>query len=150
MIIDKIKNSAFYFGLDSKIDKGLNFLNDNDLLKMESGKVMIEEDKIFAIIQEYNTIDKSTGKWEAHRKYIDIQYAVEGCEMIGYTNLEGLEVTEKYDPDKDVGFYNGKGDFFLLEPGTFAIFTPEDAHMPGISSGKTSKVKKIVVKIMVE
>jgi len=29
----------------------------------------------------------------------------------------------------------------------FAIFFPEDVHMPGISTGKISAVKKLVIKV---
>ncbi|PIV18458.1 MAG: hypothetical protein COZ15_03260 [Elusimicrobia bacterium CG_4_10_14_3_um_filter_49_12_50_7] len=36
-----------------------------------------------------------------------------------------------------------------VEAGMFAIFFPDDLHMPGIKSGQISKVKKVAVKIRV-
>jgi beta-galactosidase beta subunit len=34
-------------------------------------------------------------------------------------------------------------------PGTFAIFFPNDAHMPLVSQGKEFKLTKLVVKVRV-
>jgi len=43
----------------------------------------------------------------------------------------------------------GEGDHLSVHEGTFALFTPDDAHMPGISAEIEQQVKKIVVKILV-
>ena len=48
--------------------------------------------------------------WEAHRKYIDVQYIVDGSERMGYTYLRSeLVVREPYDPQKDFAFYEAAG-----------------------------------------
>jgi len=92
------------------------------------------------------------GRWEAHRRYIDIQYLVSGIERIGYTPVANLALTTPYDEDKDVAFYQGHGDILTLEPGMFAVFFPHDAHMPMLceAGGSPKQVRKIVVKIPVE
>jgi YhcH/YjgK/YiaL family protein len=38
-------------------------------------------------------------------------------------------------------------DLDAIDPGTFFIFTPEDAHRPGIQVAGYESVKKVVVKV---
>lgn len=50
-----------------------------------------------------------------------------------------------YDNEKDVEFFDDDPEFwFKLEAGMFAIFFPEDAHMPQICRGP---IHKVVVKL---
>lgn len=44
---------------------------------------------------------------------------------------------------------SGMGDYFMMEEGVFAVFFPEDVHMPGISASDNTNVKKVVVKVKV-
>jgi beta-galactosidase beta subunit len=84
MIIDQLRNvqSGFYpallsatdaDGLAQRFAKAFHFLQTADLENAEPGRVDIDGDQIFALIQEYNTKPLAQGFWEAHRKYIDIQ-----------------------------------------------------------------------------
>ena len=51
-----------------------------------------------------------------------------------------------YDQNSDIQFFADKPDAWLpVESGTFAIFFPEDAHMPLISPGQ---IHKVVVKVL--
>jgi YhcH/YjgK/YiaL family protein len=100
-------------------------------------------------VQQYQTKPLAEGKWESHRKYIDVQYVEEGVERIGWTPVAGLTVTEPYDEAKDIAFYQGDGDFVTVPAGSFVILFPDDAHMPGIAVDKPSPVKKVVVKVRV-
>ena len=60
-----------------------------------------------------------------------------------------MKVSSEYNEEKDVFFLKGEGDMLLVKEGTFAIFAPEDVHMPTINAGNTKHVKKVVVKILV-
>ncbi|WP_026562499.1 YhcH/YjgK/YiaL family protein [Bacillus sp. J37] len=146
MIIDKLSNAEVYYGLHPRIKKGLQFLINNDLNSLEPGKYEIEEDNIFVMIQEYETVDAEHGRWESHYKYTDIQYMIRGGERMGYANVEGLEVVEQH-KENDLMFHDGSGDLLLVEQGCFAIFTPEDGHMPTLSIEEPKYVKKAVVKV---
>ena len=55
-----------------------NFLTKNDFSKMEAGKYEIDKSDIYALVQSYETKVKEKGSWEGHRRYLDIQYMVEG------------------------------------------------------------------------
>ncbi len=118
----------------------------------EEKKYDIQNDDIHAIVACYKT--KEPHKFEAHRKYVDIQCLLEGQENIESTVLNGLTVDMPYDAEKDVEFYvqtDNPKIVTRLMPGIFVAFFPQDAHMPGVSvCGSPAFVKKVVVKIKAE
>ncbi len=149
MIIDKIENAKFYYGLGERIKKGLEYIRNANLESMENGKYEISKDEIFISVQDYYTKPESEGKFEAHKKYIDIQYIISGEEKLGYTNISNCTKLTDYNESDDIEFLEGKGSFLNASKGMFLIFTPEDAHMPCISINEKTYVKKAVVKAAV-
>lgn len=149
MIKDSIKNYLTY-NLDENLNAGLKYLAQTDFSSMENGKYEILKDKVFAIVQDYNTKHENIAKFEAHRKYIDIQYIIKGQEKIGVAQIEGYTAIGDYDEEKDIIFFNGKAtDFITMKEGDFAIFFPQDLHMPSVAINESSYVKKVVVKSIV-
>jgi len=149
MVIDKLSNAKQYYGLSGRIEKSLKYLQSTDLEKLEIGKHEIDGKNIFVVVSEYDAKDIEQGKWEAHRNYLDIQYVVSGKEKIGYASIDEMKMIGEYNQDKDVLFLQGEGDLLLVNEGAFALFAPQDAHMPGIKVNNGEHVKKIVVKILV-
>lgn len=149
MIIDKIQNASLYYGISKRIETALKFLENNDFSNMECGKYDIEGSDVYLVVQSYESKYKENALYEAHRSYIDIQYVEEGAELMGYANIGSLKAIGDYDELKDFILYKGDGDFFLADKGTFAIFGPQDAHMPGVAVKNPSTVKKIIVKVKV-
>jgi YhcH/YjgK/YiaL family protein len=149
MIIDQLENSGLYNKLGDRFAIALKYLFSTDLSKVEVGKYEIEGNEIFAIVSEYQSKAEADAKWEAHQVYADIQYIINGEERMGYAPLETMEIKEPYNPDKDIIFLHGSGDYVTATPGTFVVFFPHDAHQPGVSTGNESMVKKVVVKVMV-
>jgi YhcH/YjgK/YiaL family protein len=149
MIFDSLENAEIYYGLGEKFQKAFEFLKTTDLENLPLEKIQIDGDDIFAIPQKYSTKEESEGKWEAHRKYIDIQYLVSGSENIGFVLIDYLEELEPYDDEKDVEFFSGEGDYVQVHDGEFAVFFPDDAHKPGLKIESTEEVFKIVFKIKV-
>ena len=116
---------------------------------MKSGKNEVEGDKLYINLDEYETvIDKP---FEAHKRYIDIQYIIEGTEKIGVTS-EDLEIVTPYDDKKDIEFFKTNNDtnYVLMEKGDFLILYPNDKHMPCIMNGRSCHVKKAVAKVLIE
>jgi YhcH/YjgK/YiaL family protein len=148
MIVDKLENASLYFGLGERITAGLRYLKENDCTRLPPGKQTIRGEQIFALVQDNTTKPRTEGKWEAHKKYIDIQFVASGDEEMGYANVNTLKVQKPYDEIDDYALFEGLGSFVLVPPGSFAIFFPEDGHMPGVAvNGKSSAVRKIVVKV---
>lgn len=150
MIIDKLKNAALYYTLSPTIKKALNYLEENELKVKEPGKYSIDGDRIFVLISEYKTKPKEEANWEAHRKYIDIQYIISGAEKMGYTSVENITTTIEYSDENDIFFGEGNGDYVTVSEGSFVIFMPQDAHMPSITEDKKQDVKKAVIKILID
>lgn len=149
MIIDKIENSHRYKGLNTRIEKTFEYIRNTDLKNIQPGKYEIDGENVFALISDYKTKPESEGKLEAHRKYIDVQYVIEGEELMGYSPLGNQEILEPYKEENDIIFFKGEKSFTKVSSGMFAIFFPEDVHMPGISSENISEVKKLVIKVRV-
>ena len=84
---------------------------------------------------------------EAHRKYIDIHYIIDGTEAIGYANIKDLKSITEYNIDGDYQLFGGKVSKIRLNKGDFCITFPEDAHIPFMNAEKETKVKRCVVKI---
>ena len=159
MIIDKLRNvqSGFYpdllsgkdaSGLAKRLAAGFDFLLTTELEKFGPGRVEIDGDQVFALVQEYESKPMDQGRWESHVNYIDIQYVVDGEESIGYANVDQLELGE-YNAAKDRYVPQGEGSFVHLTAGMFGLFMPEDAHMPNMAVDEPRPVKKVVIKIAV-
>lgn len=145
MIVDVLKNAHFYNGLGERIRTAFNYLQNTNLASLENGRHDIDGDNVYIIIQDYAT--KAAGPWEAHRSYLDIQYVIEGREKMGYANTDMLDPTIPYDAEKDCGFFEGDGNFIVVNKGSFVIFAPQDAHIPGLLIEASEAVKKAVVKV---
>ncbi|MBE2281219.1 MAG: YhcH/YjgK/YiaL family protein [Ignavibacteriaceae bacterium] len=149
MIIDKLSNSSIYESVNPLLKKGFEFLSRKDLASLEPGKYEIDGDKVFAIVAHYDTKDYVEGKWESHRKYLDIQFMVEGIEFFGYNHISNLTLKTEYSDENDIIFYDGHGSMIPFSKDDFIVVFPEDAHYPSLKMPGSSNVIKIIVKVAV-
>jgi YhcH/YjgK/YiaL family protein len=151
MIIDQIQNRVFYRQLGSRIGEALDYLAATDFAKMPDGKYELDGPRMFALVQRYRPKPLAEIVWEAHRKYIDVQFIVEGVERMGYVPLgQGMAIKQDYDPQRDIVFYDTLGDLFTVPEGGFVVFASQDVHAPGLAVdgvGADGKVLKVVVKV---
>lgn len=149
MVIDTLKNCTHYESLHPHFKAAFDFLKKPDVHTLPIGRTDIAGNAVFALVQHYETKPINEGKLEAHRKYIDIQFIADGEEFVGYAPLGNQKVAHPYDTDKDFALYEGESWFTLLRKGMFAIFFPQDLHLPSRHTEKPSQVKKIVIKVAV-
>jgi YhcH/YjgK/YiaL family protein len=151
VVIDKLENAYLYAGLSEKIGKGLGVLKDKKLSTKKDGRYDINGDNLYYIIQRYTTKPIKEGRLEAHKKYIDIQFAASGEEVIGHSFPGQLDTQEPYDEAKDVVFYKVPDEIntVKLSKGMFCILFPQDGHMPGCQLNGPSNVVKVVVKLKI-
>lgn len=146
MIIDHIDRVKEYMDLGEGFSQALQFLSEHREGNLAEGRYEISKAD-YALVQAYQTKPIENCHFEAHKKYIDVQYMVSGIENIGWALTEKL--TEiSFDEQKDYVKLTGKGDLFPLSEGNFFILFPDDAHQPGILIGESRPVKKIVLKIL--
>lgn len=153
MIFDKMDNISDYFEELPLLKKVENFVADFNNKKLPDGTYEIDGKRVFAMIQSFRTKQQTPEMmFEAHKKYIDLQYVVNGMEKIRWAKLDKVDlVEERYSSGGDIAFYEGDAMFdFTLTKGTFLLLYPEDAHLPGLSAQKETNVRKIVFKIQVD
>jgi YhcH/YjgK/YiaL family protein len=135
--------------------KALDWLRTTRGQELPEGRLEIDGSNVYALVQSYRTTLLAPGDgplFEAHRKYIDVQYVVSGAEAIGWAPVERLTVTKSYDPVNEavLGTVSPREVTLLhLSAGQLAVLWPEDAHAPRLAVGEPSPVKKIVVKVAV-
>lgn len=147
MIIDKLKNAHLYYGLGSRFEKGLRFLQENDLAAMETGKHVIDGEDVFILIKRYDSFPLVECKLENHHNYADIQLVVSGKEYFCFAPLNNLTIKESV-PDKDVYYFDGVCEPITLTGDLFALVLPDDAHMPERAIDEVSEpIVKAVIKV---
>jgi len=152
MIHDTLAHAALYASLTPGIAAALNYLRETDLAALPTGKHEIDGKDLIAIVEEYESRPPEKCFWEAHRKYIDVQCVVRGAERMGHAELARLTVTQPYLDEKDALKFadpDGAGSYVTVRAGSFAIFFPHDAHLPGLADGVPAPVKKVVMKVRV-
>jgi YhcH/YjgK/YiaL family protein len=149
MVVDKISNAGLYASLSGDIAKAFGVLQEPGVCEKADGKYEVEGDELFYMVSTYATEPEGDRRFEGHEKYIDVQFIVEGCEVMGYAPVDSLTIQQAYERETDVAFYDTPDSFtrIVAAAGTFCIFYPEEGHMPCCQGNKPSQVKKIVVKI---
>ena len=128
------------------------FLEDRSWEGLPRGRHPIQGDDIYALIVEMNSRSMGGAQFEAHRKYIDIHYLVDGAETIGFAPTKNLRIARPYEESDDAELYDQPADFQKLSllPGRFAVFLPGDGHLPGCHLESELRLKKVVIKMHTE
>ncbi len=152
MIQDTLDNAARYESLNSRFAKAFAFLRTVDGTQ-SLGRHEIDGGDCFALVQTYETKPLEKSLFEAHRKYIDVQFVHSGRETILWAPLAAMrEETMAFDVTKDATLWKLVPDVTPLHmnAGQFAILYPQDAHAPCVVWEKPEQVFKVVVKVAVE
>jgi YhcH/YjgK/YiaL family protein len=144
-----IENTAAFHSLHPAMDEVFLFLRNVDRASLTSEKTALDGDRVFYFYSASDARPAEAAPLEAHRRYIDIQYLLDGEERIGWKPVAGCaHVRDPYDEEKDIAFFSDAPSKWIdLRPGDFAVFFPEDAHAPLVGTGR---IEKIVVKIAVQ
>ena len=149
MIFDTMKNISFYHGLSANMDCAIDTLINTDFTKLDAGRYEVNGDKVFYMIQEPQLKEEENALYEVHQKYADIQLALTDGETILALPIDQIEEWQPFDESKDIGFSaNSEPGIPLdMKSGCFAIFFPQDAHMPCLRGGDEKSCRKVVVKV---
>lgn len=154
MIFDTIENAKLYKGIYNGIDKILEKVSDYTSECYPTETLKLDGDKLFIIFADYETQNKVSAKAEAHRKYIDVMYMVEGEETIYVKPTSKLEnITMPFDESQDALLADIDADAtaVVLKAGSFVVLFPQDAHAPACDVDSSHcKVKKIIGKVFID
>ena len=150
MIYDHIKNIGLYKGLSPALDLALDYIA-TVTPEVEAGTYPLEKG-VKAVVSEYTTSEINPLGYEAHRRYIDIQFCVAGTEMVRCNPLPKVTETIPYDESNDMARYaDCPGADMVIGEGYCLVIFPEDAHEPGMAAGGIcAPVKKVIMKVPVE
>ena len=149
MIKDNIAKCATYYPIHPYFPQAFEYIRSISQANFSVQRTELPGAELYAMQQQYLTKPRQQGVWEAHRKYIDIQYILEGEELINFAWLNDLKLGE-YLEHSDHQKADGEGSPLFLKAGEFAVFFPQDVHMPGLAVNKSVEVKKIVCKLAVK
>lgn len=151
MIVTTIKElPCFKEILSDNAEKIINFIENWKKNPQKPGKYEIDGEKLFAAVSIYETENAEKREFEAHKKYIDLQYVFSGAETLYWADLDSLcQTSESFSTGGDVAFYKGEAQSSVnLSGDVCAILLPKDAHKPNCIFDEKQEVTKIVFKIM--
>lgn len=114
------------------------------------GIVEPSQERMYASRHRYDTKPREDCRYESHRVYVDLQYCLSGGEIIEWCPVRSLRIRHEYNPEKDVTHYHLPAQpeaSLVMSAGSFAVFFPEDGHLPKVSDGRNPQVSKLVIKI---
>ena len=131
------------------VRRAVEYAQTHDLLALEPGRHDIDGDNLFVNVCAYDTRAFDDCRFEAHRRYIDVQMVLAGEERIDVQFIGALDA-EPFDEEADNLFLDGDAAAsVVMTPGTFVACFPNDGHKPGIAVNGSVPVKKAVFKVLV-
>ena len=124
MILDTLAHHACYRSLGAGIAHGFDWLADLPAA-LPDGRYDLAGNDVFALVQSYSTVAPREKPYEAHRKYLDLQYVFSGREVVCHAPVAGLPPQADYIAEKDYQLYGEPAEATLLHlpAGSFAIFS---------------------------
>lgn len=144
MIIDRVENMEYYESILPGLKNGLKTLR--ELPSREVGRYEFEGG--FLMIQEGDTKPMDEGTFEAHRKYVDVQIMLEGCEELAWEEYSKLDSVIPYNEEKDQERLDGaKNHRILISDGMFFAAFPQDGHKAVSHTKEQHHYRKTVIKL---
>ena len=144
MIIDRIENIEYYESILPGLKNGLSTLR--QLPSQEVGRYEFEGG--FLMIQEGTTKPMCEGTFEAHRKYVDVQIMLHGCEELAWEEYNLLNSVIPYNEEKDQERLDGERKHsMLISEGMFFAAFPQDGHKAVSHTDEQHHYRKAVMKL---
>src|SRR5512146_939712 len=128
MIVAELSHMRGQIASTPNMQKALAFLGQVQGADLADGRVEIDGDKVFALVQSYETATPGEPVvFEVHRQYIDVQYVVSGEELVAWASTDHLPVTREYDAAKEAWFgavAAADVTFVRLAAGELGVFYP--------------------------
>lgn len=138
MIIDKTSNLELYKSLIPHLDVILNFARTAaekpvGTYPYPGGRIMIQEGETRAL---------EGAEFESHKNFLDLQWILEGKEMMEYANIHDLTKAFPINAEKDIQFWQGKGVSWRFLPVLSIWFIRKTATNPAVIRRKRILIGK--------
>jgi len=150
VIFDSLHHAGSYFFSDWW-DETIAYIR-SATPSLPDGVHPVRGDEIVARVHTGQTRPASESALESHRSYVDVHVVLAEQETIAVWPTDRLTIRTPYDKEQDVMFYDPPaegGVAFTLEPGSFAVLFPQDAHMTQLLDQRPVTIKKLVMKVSV-
>lgn len=150
MILDRFDRVDLYFKPGSAMHKAVCFARDA-AAALPDGVHLIDEKRLKANVESYETRPADERRFEAHRCYGDVQVMLEGEERQDFASGGMVESAIDYNPEKDVEFFKTPPAFTSvhLQPGWFVVYQPQELHRPGAAAeGGPCRIRKVCMKVL--
>lgn len=151
MVLDKITNIDKYKNLGHNFKVAIEYLKNIDINKLKPGRNEIDGNNVFAVNITRDSFVDEDSFYEMHQSYADIHFVIEESESMYYEHPQYLHnVLKPFDKGEDVSLFkldSSRNKLNLLK-NEFAIFFPNEAHVPAVLNEKR-KMRKIVIKVKI-
>ena len=146
MIFSSLSQSSRYTALHPLFQRAFDTIRDTDFFNMAPGRYNIIGDDLIAIVEQVPGRTRELARLECHRRYIDIQFVLDGVDEMGWKPLSDcFNPVSEFSTEKDIQFFNdAPAAWIATPPDHFCIFFHEDAHAPLVSAGN---IRKVIFKI---
>lgn len=150
MILDTLENFSLYTSLHPGLQQFFDAFQQCSPAQYPEGKQSLDGENAFLIFKKYESKDTKGALMEAHNRYWDIMYMVEGEETVYVKPRKHLtKIVQEYQESGDAMLAELDKDCtpVRLSAGQFLILFPEDAHCPERDCDTKQQVKKIIGKL---
>ncbi len=145
MILAKNEDAGQYFGLGKNLDAALTRLLEG-LDDLEPGHYDMDGDNVYLNCFDYVTLPEEECFYEAHEYFGDIHIMLKGQEKVSISHPDTLTEFQRK-PENDFIAYRGQAEStVVLEPGSFLVVFPGDAHKIKMQVNGPEPVRKAVFK----
>lgn len=151
MIVDTLDNISSYKKLSKDIYAGLIYLKNLDN-NIELGTYDINN-RVKAIVENYETLKNNSLEFESHKHVIDIQYPIIGLERVFWSPITDMKVKKLYDNTKDITIYSdplSSSRYVDIGNKVFAIMFENDGHSPKHCVKHSELIKKVTIKVSLD
>ncbi len=152
MILDRLENADRYHALHPLFPRAFKWLAEANSQDLQPGsRIELDGKRLFVIVDHRTTRGPEDSPLEIHHDYIDIQFALQGTDEMGWLPANQCSLPQaEFDTDRDIQFFDDQASLYVsVPPGTYAIFFPEDAHAP-LAAPAGQEVRKLIVKVAVD
>ena len=151
MFFDSLEQAKMYYQDQWKLKRAFTAIEEYAAKPFQTGSWDIDGEDLYLIATEYTTVPLTADcQMEAHRKYIDVMYLIEGQECIYCKPTELLSnIVSEYCTEEDclLAEVDTDREPHNLYQSQVAVLFPHDAHCPCCCIDEERLVKKLICKV---